>query len=47
MEEMISFLKSIATHGSQLVVKGRKTSNVIVNKVIAFHDGNMVVVRNM
>lgn len=47
MEEMFSFLKSIGTHGSQFVAKGGKTSNVVVDKVIAFHDGNMAMVSNM
>jgi len=47
MEEMFSFLKSIAIHESQPIVEGEKTSNVVVDKVIASHDGNMAMVSNM
>ncbi len=47
MEEMFSFLKSIAIHGSKLIVKGPKTSNDVVDKMVAPHDGNMAMVSNM
>jgi len=47
MEEMFSFLKSTATVRNQIVHKGGKTLNVVVDKVIASHDGNMAVVTNM
>jgi hypothetical protein len=32
MEEMFSFLKSIATHGSQLVVEGGKNQMLLLIK---------------
>jgi hypothetical protein len=44
LEEIFSFLKSIATLGTQPVLEGGKMSNVVVDKMIAFHDGNMVVI---
>jgi hypothetical protein len=47
MEEMFSFLKSIATLGSQTVHEGGKTLDVVADKVIGSHDGNMAMVSNI
>jgi hypothetical protein len=47
MEEMFSFLKSISIHGSKHIVEGAKMPNVVVDKMVALHDGNMAMVSNM